>query len=81
MTRSTQDPRRHGLPGGGQRGHLPFARVGAATMGTGHGPSRVGRSLLHLVGRVTAWFRSDEGPPLTPDEVEERWRLLFRCGF
>ena len=81
MTQPTRDPSRQGLPESGRYEHSPFASVDGGTMGTGDGSSQVGHSLLRRLGSVAMWFRSDEGPPLTPDEVEERWRLLLRCGF
>jgi hypothetical protein len=72
-------------PEGGRNGRPPIARTGAGAAGRcgkcGDVLPPAGRSLLHRLGCLGTWFRSDEGPPLTPKEEEERWRLLFRCGF
>jgi hypothetical protein len=43
--------------------------------------SPAGRSLLDGLGCLGTWLRTDEGPPLTPEEEAERWTLLFGCGF
>ena len=73
-------------PEGGRNGKPPNARTGAgpARRRGGRGdvvPTAAGRSLFHRLGCLGTWFGSDEGPPLTPEEEEERWRLLFGCGF
>ena len=71
---------------GGRSGRPPIARNGAGGAGRccSRGdvvPTAAGRSLFHRLGCLGTWFGSDEGPPLTPEEEEERWRLLFGCGF
>ena len=74
-------------PEGGQDGHPPpVTRAGAGAVGHCARcgdvvPTAVGHSLLHRLGCFGTWLRSDEGPPLTPEEEAERWRLLFGCGF
>ena len=73
-------------PEGGRSGRPPIARNGSE--GTGRCCSRgdvvpmaAGRSPLRRLGRLGTWFRSDEGPPLTPEQEAERWGRLFGCGY
>ncbi len=71
---------------GGRNGHPPVARTGAGDAGRRGRcgdvvPTAAGRSLLHRLGCLGTWFRSDEGPPLTPEQEAEWWGLLFGCGF
>jgi hypothetical protein len=82
MRQLTWDRLRHGPPRGIGQGSLPAAAGIAGVCGRCGDPApAAGFSLLHRLGCLGTWFRSDEGPPLTPKEEEERWRLLFRCGF
>ncbi len=72
-------------PEGDGHGHPLAGRTGAGAVGrrgwSGDMVSPAGRSLLDGLGCLGTWLRSDEGPPLTPEEEAERWRLLFGCGF
>ncbi len=82
LTREGSPPR---PPEGGRSGHLSIARTGAGAAGGCGGCGGVvpaaGRSPLHRFACLGTWFRSDEGPPLTPEQEVERWGLLFGCGF
>ena len=86
MTQLTWERSTPYTPEGGRSERPPVARTGAgdAERYCSRGdvvPTAAGRSLLHRHGRLGTWFRSDEGPPLTPEQDAERWRLLFGCGF
>jgi len=65
-------------PQGGPDGRTSSVRASADTPEAADGGVPAWRPLLRC---AAAWFRSDEGPLLTPEEEAERWRLLFGCGF
>jgi hypothetical protein len=87
MTQPPRDLSRPRPPEGGGHGRRPATQTGAAAAAVGRcgrcgdAVSPAGSSLLHRLGCVWTWFRSGEGPPPTPEEEAERWRLLFGCGF
>lgn len=72
------------LPLGRSPSRSPKNGRGEDTAGTGADTvmSSTGGLQFHdLLNLLRTWLRSDEGPPLTPEEEDERWRLLFGCGF
>jgi hypothetical protein len=85
MTQPTRDPLPHQLLEGIWHEPPPtvLANAGIAVIcgKCGNLAPTASHSLLHWLGCFGTWFRSDEGPPLAPEEVETRWRLLFGSGF
>ena len=79
MKQLTRDRLRHGPSKG--IGHESPPAVAVVCGGCGDPAPPAGFSLLHRLGCLGTWFRSSEGPPLTPEEEAERWSLLFGCGF
>jgi len=70
-----------------QRKLLPLAGAGPDDRGYGRSPgdgSEAGEERAlgrpRLLQRAEEWIRLEQRPPLTPEEAEERLRLLFGCG-